>query len=136
MRALKIIALISVILLCISGTVAIAAGVYFNTSWLRSEIYLSCTIDDTAEIEGGYNWNLVIDKQLSSVRWEGFGDKDRPRTTEYFSASAIRMAWENNEGGHVLMNVNRLDGTFRMEITSDKKIPTIRGHCYERQPQF
>lgn len=136
MRVLKIVALVSVTLLCLAGSAAITAAVFFNTSWFRNEVYLSCTIADTAEVEGGFNWTLVIDKQRGSVKWEGFGGKDKPRTTEYLSASAIRMAWVSDEGNHVVMQVNRLDGSFRMDIATDKKAPSLRGYCYERQPQF
>jgi hypothetical protein len=57
MRALKIIAAVSLILLCLSVSVGIAAAVYVNTSWLRDEIYLSCTAEPNADYASGFNGN-------------------------------------------------------------------------------
>jgi hypothetical protein len=136
MRALKIVALGGAILFCVSSTVGIAAAIYANTSWLRNEIYLSCTIESNPDYEGGFNWTLIIDKRNETVKWEGWGTPEKQRTTEYLTASAIRMNWKSKEGNKVILQVNRLDGSFRLEIADDEKTPNLYGHCYERQPQF
>ena len=136
MRALKIIALVSVIALCLSVSIGIVAVIYFNTSWLRNEIYLSCTAEANADYAGGFNWTLIIDKRDNKVMWEGFGNNAKARTTEYLTASALRMKWDNDEGKKVTMHLNRLDGRFQMERPEEKSVPKLSGYCYERLPEF
>jgi hypothetical protein len=71
---------------------------------------------------------LIIDKGNDQVRWEGWGNDGKPRTTEYLSASAIRISWDNDKKQKVQMNINRLDGSFQAEIIGDKITPKLIGH--------
>lgn len=127
MRALKTIALVSVIVLCLPANAGIAAAIYVNTSWLRNEIYLSCTAEANADYAGGFNWTLIVDKRANDVRWEGWGNDGKPRTTECSSASVIRVSWNNDKKQKVVLNVNSLDGSFQGEIIGDTNTPKLIG---------
>lgn len=137
MRALKIGALLSVILLCVSASLGILAAVYVNTSLFKNDVYISCIPDGNADYQPNVTWTLVIDKTAKTVAWNGEpSDPAHERTVEYINPSAISMKWKNDAGQKVEFWINRLEGTFRMDLPDVKDGHLLFGRCRETQPAF
>jgi hypothetical protein len=136
MRALKIFALLSIILLCVSASLGILAAVYVNTSLFKDAVYISCIPDGNADYQPNVTWTLVIDKATNTVAWNGEADTDRGRTVEYVNPSAISMKWTNDADQDVEFWINRLEGTFRMDLPDVKGDHLLFGRCRETQPAF